>query len=171
MKFQKYNFHNKFRNTTSSLAPQKGMKPISDKEGLDTAYGLPNKLFINGDTLYVAGTSSLQDVWDDLKIPFHLTSRSKRYNDAEGVLKKNQNISTLVGHSLGSAVSLELQQNHPERGFKSRTYSVPTVSFSGGDRWKEYFDPISMFDFGAHATMPSSLNPHSFARIASDKGI
>ena len=43
------------------------ISPITDREGLDKAYALPDKVFVNGDTLYVAGTSYLQDVWDDLK--------------------------------------------------------------------------------------------------------
>ena len=42
---------------------------ITDKEGLDKAYTLDDKVYVNGDTLYVAGTSYLQDVWDDLKHP------------------------------------------------------------------------------------------------------
>jgi hypothetical protein len=146
MKFERYLLHNKFRNATSSLAMDnfttkvnptaQKIKPMSDKEGLEKAYSLPNKLFINGDVLYVAGTSSLHDVWDDLKIPFHLTSQSQRYTDAEKILANNKQISTLVGHSLGSAVSLELQANMKDRNFQSRTYSVPTISspFSTGDR-------------------------------------
>ena len=43
---------------------------LTDKEGLDKAYARADKLYLNGNTMYVAGTSYLQDVWDDLKIPF-----------------------------------------------------------------------------------------------------
>ncbi len=52
------------------------ISPITDREGLDKAYALPDKVFVNGDTLYVAGTSYLQDVWEDLKIPFSQTSKA-----------------------------------------------------------------------------------------------
>ncbi len=55
------------------------IEKVTDKEGLHKAYAATDKLFAEGDTLYIAGTSSLRDVWDDLKIPFHLTSKSDRY--------------------------------------------------------------------------------------------
>ena len=35
--------------------------------GLGNAYKSRNKLFVEDDALFVAGTSNLQDVWDDLK--------------------------------------------------------------------------------------------------------
>ena len=37
----------------------------TDREGLDKSYALPDKVLVNGDTLYVVGTSYLQDVWDE----------------------------------------------------------------------------------------------------------
>ena len=55
---------------------------MEDREGLDRAYGLDSGAFVNEDdpgTLYVAGTKSMRDVWDDLKIPFGMTSRADRY--------------------------------------------------------------------------------------------
>ena len=58
--------------------------------------------------MYIAGTSNLQDIWDDLKIPFNLTKYSKRYEDADKLLKDNPQIDDIVGHSLGGAVALEL---------------------------------------------------------------
>jgi hypothetical protein len=57
--------------------PQVLINTITDKEGLDKAYALDNKINVNGDTLYVAGTSYLQDVWDDLKIPFTETAKAQ----------------------------------------------------------------------------------------------
>ena len=51
--------------------------------------------------MYIAGTSNFRDVWDDLKIPFHLTSNSQRYEQAEQALKENPNIKEVVSHSLG----------------------------------------------------------------------
>ena len=42
---------------------------ITDKEGLHKAYDAKDKLYASGDTLFIAGTSSLRDVWDDLKNP------------------------------------------------------------------------------------------------------
>ena len=49
------------------------VKQMTDNNGLHKAYAVDDKLYAHGDTLYIAGTSSLRDVWDDLNIPFHLT--------------------------------------------------------------------------------------------------
>ena len=125
---------------------------LSDAEGLKKAYALPNKVFVDNNTnkMYIAGTANLQDVWDDLKIPFHLTSNSQRYEQAEQALKENPDIKTVVGHSLGSAVGLELQKHYPNQ-FKVRTYGSPTLQFGGeqGDRYRHPGDIISIFDKGA----------------------
>ena len=59
---------------------------MEDRTGLDKAYGLESESFVpEGDTLYVAGTKNLRDVWDDLKIPFGLTSWADRYEQADRV--------------------------------------------------------------------------------------
>jgi hypothetical protein len=51
----------------------------------------------------VAGTSYLQDVWDDLKIPFVKMAKAQRYIDADALLGQNPQVSNLVGHSLGGS--------------------------------------------------------------------
>ena len=60
-------------------------------------------------------------MWDDLKIPFHETSRAKRYKDAKKNLEdeaitidgnKEYGITDIISHSLGSAVSAQLNQEH-----------------------------------------------------------
>jgi len=142
---------------------------ISDAEGLKRAYDLPNKVYVDNYTnkMYIAGTANLQDVWDDLKIPFHLTSNSQRYEQAEQALKDNPNISTVVAHSLGSAVGLELEKNHPGR-FKTVSYGGPVLQFGKeqGERYRHGGDIISIFDRGA-TNVPAYnwLNPlasHSY---------
>ena len=50
------------------------MNQLSDKEGLDKAYANADKLFVIGNTMYVAGTSYLQDAWDDFKNTFRKNS-------------------------------------------------------------------------------------------------
>ena len=60
--------------------------------GLNSAYKSDNKISIKDDTMFLAGTSNLQDVWDDLKIPFHLTRYTKRYQDADNLLKSNPQV-------------------------------------------------------------------------------
>lgn len=42
-----------------------------------------NGLFVHGNTLYIAGTKSAGDVYDDLKMPCDLTSFAQRDKDAE----------------------------------------------------------------------------------------
>ena len=129
---------------------------IEDRVGLDRAYADPRKVYMEGDSIYVAGTSSLGDVMDDLALPFGLTKGTQRFIDAERVLQANPKIRRVVGHSLGGAVALEMQRDHPD--IKTRTYGAPVVSMSPGERYKSAGDPVSALDFGAKTTVPKSLN-------------
>ena len=130
----------------------KPKQDITDNEGLQRAYNQPNKIYINNNKMYVAGTSNLRDVYDDLKIPFQLTKYSQRYQDADKVLRNNKDIDTIIGHSLGSSVSLELNKNNNNK-FTTRTYSAPVFDLfrnsSVNDknlRFKTSGDLISLFD-------------------------
>ena len=140
-----------------------------NKLGLDKAYASDNKLYVDNGTLYVAGTSNLQDVWDDVKIPFGLTRFSQRYKDASNVLKDNPQITKVTGHSLGSAVSDELAKRNKDRGLKTTLYGSPFFQIDGSkseNRWRHPNDLISMFDSGAITTGPPSMNllkQHSYA--------
>ncbi len=146
------------------------IEPITDKAGLEKAYGRESKLYTHGDTLYIAGTSSLQDVWDDLKIPFSMTDQSMRYRKATSLLKVNSNIQNVEGHSLGGSVALELQKNFPDRKFKSNTYGAPVLSINGADnRFRNYFDPVSILDRGADNTFHMGFNTHSFVNFDTEK--
>jgi hypothetical protein len=143
---------------------------ITDKEGLHKAYAATDKLYSNGETLYIAGTSSMRDVWDDLKIPFHLTSKSDRYQHASKLLEKNTNIKQLVGHSLGGSVALELQKNMEKRNFKTNTYGAPVLSFTPAEnRYRNVGDPVSMLDWGSKSSLNIGLNPHTYDNF--DKNI
>ena len=137
---------------------------INDRVGLDRAYQDERKVFMTGDTLFVAGTSSIGDVLDDIALPFNLTRGTQRYIDAERVLAANPKIRRVVGHSLGGAVSLELQRAHPE--LKSRTYGAPVMSMSAGERYRSLGDPVSILDFRAQKSLPNSPNPHSYQDLA-----
>ena len=88
---------------------------MEDRQGLERAYADQHSTYVAGDTLYIAGTKfqGFQNVWDDLKIPFGMTNRSQRYEDASRVLKAMPQIKRVVGHSLGGAVALELQKPTP----------------------------------------------------------
>jgi pimeloyl-ACP methyl ester carboxylesterase len=139
---------------------------MEDRQGLERAYADPHSTYVAGDTLYVAGTkfNGPRDVWDDLKIPFGLTNRSQRYEDASRVLKAMPQIKRIVGHSLGGAVALEIQKTRPD--LKSVTYGAPLFTASAGERYKTVLDPIAMFDVGATTTVQRGLNPHSYHHIA-----
>ena len=143
------------------LAPPQ--KQMTDKVGLHKAYASDGKLYAHDGTLYIAGTSSLRDVWDDLKIPFHLTSKSDRYQNAHKYLEEHHNIKNLVGHSLGGSVALELQDNMDKRNFKTNTYGAPVFSFTPADnRYRNVGDPVSMFDWGSKSSINVGLNPHTY---------
>jgi hypothetical protein len=167
----------KFKNYITPMIQNKkpySIEPILDKDGLDKAYSKESKLYTHGDTLYIAGTSSLQDVWDDLKIPFRQTDKSMRYKNASALLKVNRDITNVVGHSLGGSVALELQQNFPERNFKTNTYGAPVFSATPagtatGNRYRNYFDPISFLDRGANSSINIGLNPHTFGNFDQNK--
>jgi hypothetical protein len=129
--------------------------------GLDNAYGTPNKLFLKDNQLFIAGTSSAQDVIDDFKIPFHLTRFSQRYKDADKLLAQHPEVNEITGHSLGSAVATELQTQHPERNFKTDLYGSPFLQIGGNmstNRFRHPLDVFSMFDQGAQTIGNTSLN-------------
>jgi hypothetical protein len=101
------------------VVPDIPVEPISISEfhkqneiGIDKAYDSPNTgyLYNNGDTLYIGGTYSGRDVYDDAKVPFGLTRYSKIYIDADKLLKEHPEIKNLSGHSLGGSVALELEK-------------------------------------------------------------
>jgi hypothetical protein len=159
----------KYQSKAYIRTPPQIIKKITDKQGLHKAYEIDDKLYANGDTLYIAGTSSLRDVWDDLKIPFHLTSKSDRYQQASKYLEENPNIKQLVGHSLGGSVALELQENMAERDFKTNTYGAPVFSFTPADnRFRNVGDPVSMFDWGSKSSVHIGLNPHTYDNFDSN---
>ena len=128
--------------------------------GLSTAYSAKNKLFVKDDTMYIAGTSNLQDAFDDLKIPFGLTRFSQRYQDANNLLKTNPQVNHIIGHSLGGSVGLELEQRHPEKTLDTITYGAPVLQYSNDKhlRFRHPSDPISAFDNGSLTLGKGSFN-------------
>ena len=84
--------------------------------GLRKAYESNKSTYVEGDTLFVAGMKGLKDWYDDFtKLPFGLTKYADRYKDAENALRENPQVTKLVGHSLGSSVSVELTKQHPDK--------------------------------------------------------
>lgn len=167
---------------------------ISDKMGLDKAYynsGLtsPDKqkhgdgrTHMHGETLYIAGSSNREDWYDDFtKIPFWGDlQQSTAFKDAEKTFVDNPQIKTLVGHSLGSSIGLELQKTYPERNVNVRTYNGPILDVSPFDkveRYRNYGDVVSIVDNSAQTTYGNTnkfgfydpYTSHDYANIAKNK--
>ena len=142
---------------------------IKDKDGMQKAYNRESGLYVHGSTMHVAGSMSTQDWWDDLKIPIFQTHRTMRYKNAKKLLESNKEITSLNGHSLGGSVVLQLQKDFPERNLKIHSYSAPVVSMTPStNRFRNYGDPISMFDQGSKSDLHIGLNPHSYYRKGND---
>ena len=137
---------------------------MEDRVGLDRAYARDDGVYVDGAAEYIAGTKSFGDAVDDLSIPLHMTRGTARYESAARTLAANPQVRRVIGHSLGGAVVMQLQEDIPS--LNSRTYGAPALSFSGsGERFRSLGDPISMFDFGARETAPTTWNPHSYQDI------
>jgi hypothetical protein len=100
--------------------------------------------------MYVAGSHTVRNWYHDVTtIPVWGDVRnSERYQQADKMLKANPQVHTVVGHYLVGSVAHELQKNNP--GLRSVTYGSPSISQgSGGERYRNSLDPVSMCDRGA----------------------
>ena len=136
-----------------------------NENGLSKAYNNHNKVHVDNDTLYIAGTSGLKDVYDDItKIPFWGSIKdSTRYNQAKTALDSNPNITKIVGHSLGGSIALEFQKNDPK--YNTTTYGAPVLQIGTniGNRYRFPYDPVSYLDNGAITVDKINFNPHSYS--------
>ena len=102
---------------------------------------------------------------DDLFIPFKMVHLSKRYGQADSYIKRHRDkIETVVGHSLGGAVAMRLNEDEGRR-FKVRTYNAPLVSWNLNNdsreaRFRTSRDLVSFFDRGANVSVNKyAVNP------------
>ena len=99
------------------LARRAGSGTITDAEGLARAYE-QGDAYMHGKTLYIAGSHTARDWMDDLtRIPFWrpLFGGSKAihgYQMAQQAARATKP-DTVVGHSLGGAVALQMQNGGP----------------------------------------------------------
>ena len=134
--------------------------------------------------MFVAGTKDFpQDHWDDLtKIPTNTVYNTLRYINADKALKQNDalypdhKITSLVGHSLAGSVVLEMQKQYPDRNFKTTTYGAPVASMTAPDginnkRYRNYDDPVSMFDRGATMSVKDPLTFQNYLNIKTPSNI
>ena len=155
---------------------------LTDTQGLKLAYENPDGIYQNGSILYIAGTKSGRDVYDDLKLPLFQTQQTKRYKDVDKFIKdgtievegkKLTGITDIISHSLGSAVGQQIKNNYGNI-FRSRSYGSPFVSNQRPDetgtnlRIRKAGDVVSMFDKGSLTLNRGTLNPlqnHSYKDI------
>ena len=158
----------------SLLQRAAGEGSITDEAGLDRAYA-QGDAYTHGSTLYVAGSHTARDWYDNLtKIPAYGDLRqSHRYKQADKALKANPRVTRVVGHSLGGAVTLQLQKDNPQ--LQSRTYGAPVMDPLGlskgkAERYANAGDPVAMFDRSAQTHYlwnPLKLNgPHQYGNMA-----
>ena len=156
---------------------------LTDTQGLKLAYENPEGIYQNGSILYIAGTKSGRDVYDDLKLPLFQTKSTKRYKDVDKFIKdgtievggkKLTGITDIISHSLGSAVGQQINDDYGNI-FRSRSYGSLFVSSQRPEdtgnnlRIRKAGDVVSMFDNATINLNRSSLNPldnHSYADIA-----
>ena len=95
----------------------KQFQDITDEEGLKRAYDTKDGLYQHYNKLFIAGTKDFpQDHIDDLKLPLDDTlNKTKRGRDADAYYRSHHDIDTLIGHSLGGAVSLALEKQYKKK--------------------------------------------------------
>ena len=99
------------------------------------AYDTTDGLYQHYNKLLIAGTKDFpQDHIDDLKLSFDDTlKRNERGRDADAYYRSHHQIDTVIGHSLGGAVSLALEKkykkevNNPYGVIQNKTFGAPTV--------------------------------------------
>ena len=170
-------FDNQFHGYQYEAKPKLKYDPITDSEGLRRAYN-QGDYYVHGKTMFIAGSHTVRDWFDDVtKVPSWGDLRnSERYQKTQKVFEDQEQIDTVVGHSLGGSVSLELQKNYPDRKLKSRTYGAPVMDMLGSeaenvDRYRNWFDPVSIFDRGAKKSikwnvLDSGSLTHDYSNIA-----
>ena len=155
---------------------------LTDTQGLKLAYENPDGIYRNGSILYIAGTKSAQDTWDDLKLPLYQTRHTKRYKDVDKFIKdgaieidgkKLTGITDIISHSLGSAISAQINNDYGNI-FRSRSYGSPFVSNQRPEqtgtnlRIRKVGDVVSAFDKGSITLNRGTLDPlqnHSYQDI------
>ena len=174
---QQGSFDNQFHGYQHQEKPVLKYDQITDSEGLKRAYE-HGDYYTHGRTMFVAGSHTARDWFDDFsKVPaWGDLKGSYRYQKALEEFKNNRDIDTVVGHSLGGSVSLELQKNYPSRIKKSRTYGAPVMDLLGSesenvDRYRNWLDPVSIFDRGAKKSikwnlLDSGSLTHDYSNIA-----
>ena len=142
----------------------------ANKIGLAKAYASDKSTHIDGETMYIAGTKTAKDWYDDFtKLRFGLTKNADRYLDAENALRANPQVKNIVAHSLGSSVAVELTKQPAYKQLELKAlYASPFIdsgSKTHENRYRHSWDPISMLDRGAKSVNIGLVDPlksHSY---------
>jgi hypothetical protein len=119
--------------------------------------------------MYIAGTRDIADVMTDAHLVPQLLNRdfreplrrTPRYRTAEQVLYDNPQVKTIVGHSLGGAISDTLADN--DIRFYSRSYGAPLRQAGPrGQLMRHPYDPISVMNERARTTPYGLFASHSY---------
>ena len=110
-KFKVNSFESQFHPYQYKPKPKLVYGEITDAEGLSKAYK-HGDYYVHGKTMFIAGSHTTRDWFDDItKIPVWGDVReSDRYQKVLKEFVDRNEIDTVVGHSLGGSVSLELQK-------------------------------------------------------------
>lgn len=133
---------------------------MRDKDGLAKAYDTEQHTYVQGDTLYVAGTKNLTDVLDWPLLPQHKVKQTHVYKMAKAALLKAPNVKRIVGHSLGASVASDLATDY---GKRASLYSEPAMRMHnepGQESFHHPFDPVAVFDWAAKFRHVPGWNPH-----------
>ena len=144
---------------------------ISNTQGIKMAYDRDNKIFVKDNKMYIGGTTSAND-WKQnfTMLKTGQIRQMDRYKEARRVLLQNPQVDTLLGHSMGGSVALELNKEFKDKNFKTRTYDAPVVSLIspifGFDRpteqhkrFRKAGDLVSSLDSAAINYNTDSFNP------------
>ena len=94
----------------------KQLQDISDEEGLNRAYNTKDGLYQHYNKSSIAGTKDPTDMIDDLKLPLNDTlNNTTRGKTADAYYRSHHEVDTVIGHSLGSAAALSLQQKYKKK--------------------------------------------------------
>ena len=108
---------NKHEKYVRAPATRRQIVDISDEEGLRLAYEAKDGLYQHFNKLFIAGTRDFpQDHIDNLKLPFDGTLiKTKRGRDADAYYRSRHEIDSVIGHSLGGAIALSLENQLKKR--------------------------------------------------------
>ena len=144
---------------------------ISNTQGIKIAYDRNNKVYVQGNKMYVGGTTSMRDWRQNFtNLKTGRVREMDRYKEARRVLLENPQVDTLLGHSMGGSVVLELNKEFKDKNYKTRTYDAPVISLIspifGLDkpteqhkRFRKTGDVVSGLDSGAINYSTDTFDP------------